>query len=109
MKAVKHLIHNTVRSDFDKEKAGYPTERKMFALYLKKIEELMRNLSTDAHRLEEISNMDLVKHFMDLWQEDRVLIETIRKDNEEISKETEKYKTLQSKITKTASVPMTEC
>jgi hypothetical protein len=109
MKVVKHLIHNTVRSDFDHEKGGYPTERKMFALYLNEIGELMRNLSTDSHRLEDISNMDLVKHFMDHWQEDYVLIETIGKDNEEISKETEKYKALQRKIKKTASVPMTEC
>jgi hypothetical protein len=95
MKAVKHLIHNTVRSDFDQENEGYPTERKMFALYLNEIGELMRNLSTDPHGLEGISNMDLVKHFMDHWQEDRVIIDVIEKDNEEIRKESEKYMSLQ--------------
>jgi hypothetical protein len=95
MKAVKHLIHNTVRSDFDQEKGGYPTERKLFALYLNEIGELMRNLSANSDRLEEISNMDLVKRFMDHWHEDRELIDVIEKDNEEIRKESEKYKSLQ--------------
>jgi hypothetical protein len=95
MKAVKHLIHNTVRSDFEQEKGGYPTERKMFALYLNEIGELMRNLSTDSQELKEISNMDLVKHFMDHWQEDRVIIDVIEKDNVEIRKESEKYMSLQ--------------
>jgi hypothetical protein len=37
MKAVKHLIYNTVQSDFDQEKGGYPTKRKMFALYLNEL------------------------------------------------------------------------
>jgi hypothetical protein len=98
MKAVKHLIHNTVRSDFDKENDGYPTERKMFALYLNEIGELMRNLSTDPHGLEEISNMDLVKHFMDHWQEERELIDVIEKDKEEIRKESEKYMMFRNNI-----------
>jgi hypothetical protein len=95
MKAVKHLIHNTVRSDIDQEKGGDFAERKMFALYLNEIGELMRNLSTDSQELKEISNMDLVKHFMNHWQEDRVLIDVVEKDNEEIRKETEKYMSLQ--------------
>jgi hypothetical protein len=98
MKVVKHLIHNTVRSDFDQEKGGYPTERKMFALYLNEIGELMRNVSTDSHRLEEISNMDLVKRFMDHWHEDRELIDVIKKDNEEIRKEEERFEKRQGII-----------
>jgi hypothetical protein len=98
MKVVKHLIHNTVRSDFDQEKGGYPTERKLFALYLNEIGELMRNLSTDPDRLVEISNMDLVKRFMGHWHEDRELIDVIEKDNEEIRKEEERFEKRQGII-----------
>jgi hypothetical protein len=89
VKAVKNLIGSTNGTDFAKDNGDYAIEGKVFALYLNEIGELMRNLSMDRDMLKGVSNMDLVKHFMAHWHEDKELVEIIENDNEEIRKETE--------------------
>ncbi|PFP29424.1 hypothetical protein COJ96_11005 [Bacillus sp. AFS073361] len=89
VKAVKNLIGNTNGTDFARDNGDFSIEGKVFALYLNEIGELMRNFSPDRQMLKDISNMDLVKNFMEHWQEDKELVAIIEKDNEEIIKETE--------------------
>jgi hypothetical protein len=89
IKAVRTLIANTNGTDFAKDNGDFAIEGKVFALYLNEIGELIRNLSLDKSMLKNVSNMDLVKHFMDNWHKDQELVELIEKDNEDIRKETE--------------------
>jgi hypothetical protein len=98
VKAVKHLIQNISRLDFSPPNDNYPTERKTFALYINEIGELMRNLSLDQEKLKELSNMDLVKRFMDQWQEESEIVAIIEIDNEEIRKEVEGFEMRQRMI-----------
>jgi hypothetical protein len=98
VKAVKHLIQNISRVDFSPPKDNYPTERKVFALYLNEIGELMRNLSLYQEELKDISNMELVKHFMEQWQGESELVAIIEKDNEEMRKEAERFEMRQRMI-----------
>lgn len=89
VKAVKNLIGNTNGTDFARDNGDFAIEGKVFALYLNEIGELMRNFSPERDMLKSVSNMDLVKNFMEHWHEDRELVAIIEKDNEEIRKETE--------------------
>jgi hypothetical protein len=98
VKAVKHLITNISRVDFSPPKDRFPTERKIFALYLNEIGELMRNFSLDQEKLKDISNMDLVKRFLEQWQEESELVALIEKDNEEMRKEVERFEMRQRRI-----------
>ena len=89
VKAVKNLISNTNGTDFARDNGDFAIEGKVFALYLNEIGELMRNFSPDPDMLDGISNMDLVKNFMEHWHEDKELVVIVEKDNEEIRKERE--------------------
>lgn len=92
IKAVKTLIANTNGTDFAKENGDFAIEAKVFALYLNEVGELMRNLALDRDMLKNISNMELVKQFLEQWHEDQELVTFIEKDNEEIRRETEAIK-----------------
>ncbi|SDN62438.1 hypothetical protein [Bacillus sp. OK048] len=89
IKSVKTLISNTHGIDFARDNGDFAIEGKVFALYLNEIGELMRNLSPERNLLKDVSNMDLVKHFINHWSEDKELVAIIDKDNKEIRKETE--------------------
>ncbi|WP_251554000.1 hypothetical protein [Neobacillus muris] len=98
VKAVKNLISNTNGTDFSRDNGDFAIEGKVFALYLNEIGELMRNLHVDSDMLNGISNMELVKNFMEHWHEDNELVAIVEKDNEEIRKERERIEKEEDEI-----------
>jgi hypothetical protein len=97
IKTVKYLISDCNKIDFAK-KDDYTIEGKVFALYLNEIGELMRSVALDSVMLKSVSNMDLVKHFMNHWHEDKELVAIVEKDNAQIQKEAEEIEREEDEI-----------
>ena len=62
---------------------------KIVALYLNEIGELLRNLSLDPEYLDEYSNIDLDKMFLENELGNPVIVRVVEKDNAEIQQERE--------------------
>lgn len=90
VKATKMLIGDSQNGmSFPEKEGDYEIGSKVVALYLNEVGELLRNLSFDPEYLDEYSNIDLVKMFLENELKNPAIAKVIEKDNAEIQQERE--------------------
>lgn len=83
VKATKHMISSTNNPmDFPEKEGDYLISDKVIALYLNEIGNLIRNTSSEPEYLENISNIELVKSFIEHINENPEVAALVKKDNE---------------------------
>ncbi|MEC1722836.1 hypothetical protein [Schinkia azotoformans] len=88
VKATKMLIGDSQNGmSFPEKEGDYDIGSKVVALYLNEVGELLRNLSFDPEYLDEYSNIDLVKMFLENELKNPAIAKVIEKDNAEILQE----------------------
>jgi hypothetical protein len=87
--AVKTLIQNTNGMNFAEQDGDYMIQDKVTALYLNEIGYFIRKLSIHPEMIEEISNLDLVKNFIETIAENQEVMELVKQDNLLMKKEAE--------------------
>jgi hypothetical protein len=90
VKATKEMISDSSSFSFPEKAGDYMINHKVIALYLNEIGELIRNSSIVPEYLEENSNIQLVKDFIENIKNNPNLVEIIDKDNGAIRKEKER-------------------
>lgn len=86
-KAVKHLISDHCDIKLAVENGEYDTTEKLCALYLNEIGRCLRFAANEVGIDDEnISNIDVVKEFLDSCLENQEIVNLINKDNEEHQK-----------------------
>jgi hypothetical protein len=90
VKTVKTLIENTNGMSFAEQEGDYAIQDKVTALYLNHIGQFIRDNS--IHKLEGISNMDLVKNFLDQWDGNVEVVAVVERENERNAKVAEEAK-----------------
>lgn len=90
VKATKHMIGDTNGMSFPEKEGDYLIAQKVAALYLNEIGEMLRSTSLDSDYLDDISNLELVKTFLDTIGSEKSVMRIIEQDNAEIQEEKEK-------------------
>jgi hypothetical protein len=80
VKAVKILIQNTHGMSFAEQAGDFNITDKVIALYLNQIGQFIKDNSSDD--VENVSNMDLIKYFMDDMSKNKAVMEVIDRENQ---------------------------
>jgi hypothetical protein len=89
VKAVKALIHNTDGMNFAEQEGDYLINDKVIALYLNEIGHFIRQLSIHQELIKDISNLELVKNFIETLDEKDEVMELVKQDTLLMQKEEE--------------------
>lgn len=98
VKAAKTMINNTNGMEFAEKAGDYIISEKVIALYLNEIGELIRNTSVEPEYLKSISNIHLVKDFLEHLNDNPELLKVIENDDWLIEKEAYEIRKEEDKI-----------
>lgn len=98
VKATKTMISNTNGMSFAEKAGDYIINEKVISLYLNEVGELIRSTSDEPDYLKGISNIELVKNFLEHLDDNPELVQIIEKDNWLIKKEDYEVRKEEDKI-----------
>jgi hypothetical protein len=81
VKAVKILIENTNGMSFAESAGDYSIKDKVTALYLNQIGQFIKDNLLNGE-VDDVDNMELVKHFLDEWYKNKEVVGVIEQENE---------------------------
>ncbi|WP_416150248.1 hypothetical protein ACM26V_04475 [Salipaludibacillus sp. HK11] len=81
VKATKNMISNTNGMSFPEKDGDFLITDKVAVLYINEIGEMLRNNSLDPEYLEDYSNIELIKEFLNNVDENKEVLNVLEKDN----------------------------
>ncbi|MBY6272484.1 MAG: hypothetical protein CW346_09765, partial [Bacillaceae bacterium] len=85
-------------TDFARKAGDFFIEDKVIALYLNEIGRLIRNFSDEREWLKDYSNMELVRNFLEHWQDNSEIVELVNADNQAIENASKEFKREEDEI-----------